>query len=70
VTVEDDIAVVRVTGGELPNQPGILRQIIDPLADANITLLDVITSATSVAVFVHWADREETLRIIQEEFAS
>jgi aspartate kinase len=70
VTVEDDIAVVRVTGGELPNQPGILRQIIDPLADANITLLDVITSATSVAVFVRWEDREETLRIIQEEFAS
>jgi aspartate kinase len=68
VTVEDDIAVVRVTGGELPNQPGVLRSILEPIADAHINLLDVITSATSVAVFVHWEDREETLRIIQEEF--
>jgi aspartate kinase len=70
VTVEDDIAVVRVTGGELPNQPGVLRSILDPIAEANINLLDVITSATSVAIFVHWEDREETLRIIQEEFSS
>jgi aspartate kinase len=70
VTVEDEIAVVRVTGGELPNQPGVLRNILNPVADANITLLDVITSATSVAIFVHWEDREETLRIIQEQLSS
>ena len=70
VTVEDDLAVIRVTGGELPNQPGVLRQIIDPISDAHITLLDVITSATSVAIFVRWEDREETLRIVQEQFSS
>jgi aspartate kinase len=46
----------------------VLRSILEPIADAHINLLDVITSATSVAVFVHWEDREETLRIIQEEF--
>ncbi|MEF8791537.1 MAG: aspartate kinase [Haloarculaceae archaeon] len=68
VTVEDDIAVIRVTGGEIPNQPGVLRQIIDPLSDRHFTLHDVITSATSIAVFVDWDDREEALRIVQEEF--
>jgi aspartate kinase len=70
VTVEDDIAVVRVTGGELPTQPGVLRTILNPLADAHIRLLDVITSATSVAVFVEWEDREEALRIVQEQFSN
>jgi len=68
VTVEDEIAVIRVTGGEIPNQPGVLRQIIDPLSDRHFTLHDVITSATSIAVFVDWDDREEALRIVQEEF--
>jgi aspartate kinase len=68
VTVEDDIAVVRVTGGELPNRPGIILEIVQPIAEAGINIHDVITSATSVAIFVTWGDREETLRIIQQEF--
>jgi aspartate kinase len=70
VSVEAEIAVIRVTGGELPNRPGVLHAVLGPLADAHITLLDVITSATSVAVFVSWEDREETLRIIQQQFSS
>jgi aspartate kinase len=68
VTVEDDIAVVRVTGGELPDQPGVIRELIDPVADARINVHDVITSATTVALFVDWDDREETLELMQEQF--
>jgi aspartate kinase len=68
VTVEDDIAVIRVTGGELPNQPGVVKRVIDPLTDAHITLFDVATSATSVSIFVPWADREEALALVQEVF--
>jgi aspartate kinase len=68
VTVDDGIAVVRVTGGELPNRPGVLQSIVTPLAEAGINLHDVITSATSVAIFVAWDDREETLKIVQDKF--
>ncbi|MGM0591519.1 MAG: aspartate kinase, partial [Halobacteriota archaeon] len=68
VTVEDDIAVVRVTGGELPNRPGIILEIVEPLATSGINIHDLITSATSVAIFVAWDDREETLEIVQNEF--
>jgi aspartate kinase len=66
ITVDDDIAVVRVTGGELPNQPGVINRILTPLAKSHINIHDVITSATSVAVFVDWDDREDALGIIQE----
>ncbi len=69
VTVEHDVAVIRVTGGELPNQPGVIQQIVNPLADNHINVHDLITSATSVAMFVDWDDREEALRIIQEQFS-
>jgi len=68
VTVDDNVAVVRVTGGELPNQPGVIAEIVNPLANANINIHDVMTSATSVAIFVDWADREETLELVQDRY--
>jgi aspartate kinase len=68
VTVEDGIAVVRVTGGELPNRPGVILDIVGPISEAGINIHDVITSATSVAIFVAWDDREETLEIVQAQF--
>ncbi|MDH5018784.1 aspartate kinase [Halobacterium rubrum] len=70
VTVTDDIAVIRVLGGELPNRPGVLRRIVDPLADRNINVIDIVSSATSVAVFVAWDDREAALDVVQNGFQS
>jgi aspartate kinase len=68
VTVEDDIAVIRVTGGDLPNRPGVLQDIVSPISNAGINIHDLITSATSVAIFVAWDDREKTLDIVQQKF--
>ncbi|WP_423746017.1 aspartate kinase (plasmid) [Haladaptatus sp. SPP-AMP-3] len=68
VTVDDPIAVIRVTGGELPNEPGIIHELVDPIAEAHINIHDLITSATSVALFVDWDDREQTLEILQNHF--
>jgi aspartate kinase len=68
VTVADPIAVIRVTGGELPNQSGVIQDIIGPLAESGINIIDLITSATSVAVFVDWDDRERALEIVQGRF--
>ncbi|GAA0284602.1 aspartate kinase [Halobacterium noricense] len=70
VTVRDEVAVIRVLGGELPNQPGVLRRIVDPIAEAGINVIDIISSATSMAVFVDWDDREKTLDIVQDHFRS
>lgn len=68
VTVDDPIAVIRVTGGELPNEPGIIHELVNPIAEAHINIHDLITSATSVALFVDWDDRERTLEILQNHF--
>ncbi len=68
ITLEDGVAAVRVTGGELPTQPGALRSIINPLSDAHIRIHDVITSATSISLFVDWDDGERTLGIVQDVF--
>lgn len=68
VTNEREFAVIRVMGGELPNQPGVINEMVGPVAEANITIHDLVTSATSVALFVDWDDGEETLSIVQERF--
>ncbi|WP_135535190.1 aspartate kinase [Halostella pelagica] len=68
VTVESGLAAIRVTGGQLPNRSGIIKAIVDPMADAGINLYDLITSATSVALFVDWEDREDALEIMQRRF--
>jgi aspartate kinase len=65
VTVEKEVAVVRVTGGDLQKQIDAVRDIVDPLAEERIYLHDVITSATSLAVFVPWDERERALEVIQ-----
>ncbi len=68
ITVEDGVATIRVTGGELPNRPGVIRHIVNPLAEEHIKIHDVITSATSISLFVDWEDGEKTLRVIQDVF--
>jgi aspartate kinase len=68
VTVDRETAAIRVTGGDLPTQTGIVDEMTDALAEQHIALHDVITSATSVAVFVDWDDREEALSVVQATF--
>jgi len=68
VSTEGDYAVIRVMGGELPNRSGVVSDIVGPIAEAGINVHDIITSATSVAIFVSWDDREEVLEIVQGEF--
>ncbi|AOV94930.1 aspartate kinase [Nanohaloarchaea archaeon SG9] len=66
VTVDDGIGVVRVAGGKLPDRPGVVKDIVTPLADVNINIHEIVTSASSVIVFVAYDVREEALKIIQE----
>ncbi len=68
ITVADPFAVIRVTGGELQTEPGIVHRIVEPLAEDHINVQDVITSATSVAVFVDWENGEDALQLIQGVF--
>jgi aspartate kinase len=68
ITVDDPFAAIRITGGDLQTEPGIVDDIVTPLANEHINVQDVITSATSVAVFVDWENGEEALRLIQGVF--
>ncbi|SDJ90775.1 aspartate kinase [Halovenus aranensis] len=68
VTVESTFAVIRITGGDLPQQSGSLHGLLEPMASEHINLNDVITSATSVSVFVDWEERDRALELLQDLF--
>lgn len=68
VTVEEGIAVVRVAGGDFEQQTGAVQQVLEPLAEQRVYLHDVVTSASSVSVFVDWEDRERALELVREAF--
>lgn len=67
VTIEGDIVVVRVTGGEFLNCLGVILDIAEPLSGVGVDVHDVITPVTSVTILVAWDGHEETLSIIQDE---
>ncbi len=66
VTLEESIAAIRVTGGDLREQRGVVNTLLAPLADERIYLHDVITSATSVSIFVRWEHRDEALTLVRD----
>lgn len=68
VTVDEPIAAIRVTGGDLSDQNGVITDVLAAATTAGVVVHDVITSATSVAIFVDWATREAALTHIQDSF--
>jgi aspartate kinase len=65
VTVDEGLAAVRITGGEMERQTGAVNDLLAALSEERIFVHDVITSATSVSVFVDWSDREQALEVLQ-----
>ena len=67
-TGKSAIAVIRISGGVVTDQTSILRDLLLALSENNINLADLITSATSIGVFVNWNQRNEALNIVQKLF--
>jgi len=65
VTVDEDIGVIRVAGGKLPDRPGVVNDIVTPLAEENINIHEIVTSASSVILFVGFEVRDQALEIVQ-----
>ncbi len=68
VTVEEGLAVVRVAGGDFEQRTGAVQQVLEPLEAERIYLHDVVTSASSVSIFVDWEDRERALELVRGVF--
>lgn len=66
VTVDQEIAAVRLVTKDLPDRPGLIKNFVDPLYDANINIHELVTSATCITVLVEWENGQEALEIMQD----
>ena len=64
-TVETSVAAIRITSGDLPTNVSELVDVVEPLAEEYVDLYDIVTSATTVAVFVDESEAERALELIQ-----
>lgn len=66
VSRSDPLGLVRIWGSDLATDTQQLIDALGSLSTAGIEPSDVITSATTTAVVVHWGDAEAALAAIQE----
>lgn len=65
ISMRRKIARITISSPKFQDQPGILAHIAKLLADNEINVIDVITLQGDVAVYVDWADREDTTRLLR-----
>ncbi|MBN2628138.1 MAG: aspartate kinase [Spirochaetales bacterium] len=66
VTYSDDIAILRITGPGVGIKGGILGRITTGLDDRDINIKSVVTSQTSINVYLSSADLAPSVRALEE----
>jgi aspartate kinase len=68
VSTREDVAMILVTGGDFIDTPGVVYRVVKPLYENKINIIEIISSVTSIVVFVDRAERQEAFDRIEEAF--
>lgn len=68
VSLREDVAMILVTGGDFIDTPGVVYHVVEPLYENEINIIEIISSVTSIVVFVDRDEREEAFDLIEEAF--
>ena len=69
VSTREDVAMILVTGGDFIDTPGVVYRVVKPLYEREINIIEIISSVTSIVVFVDRDERQEAFDCIEEAFA-
>ncbi|MFP4188304.1 MAG: aspartate kinase [Halobacteriales archaeon] len=65
VSVREDVAMILVSGGDFIDTPGIVYRVVEPLYEEDINIIEIISSVTSIVVFVDRDERQEAFELIE-----
>ncbi len=65
VSVREDVAMILVSGGDFIDTPGIVYRVVKPLYENGINIIEIISSVTSIVVFVDRDERQEAFDCIE-----
>lgn len=66
VTSEGGLALIIAESEKFIYAPGVIARLTEPLAEAKINIVEILSSRTSISFFVKWEDREEALRLFKK----
>jgi len=66
VTSEGSLALIIAESEKFIYAPGVIARLTEPLAEAKINIIEILSSRTSISFFVKWEDREEALRLFKK----
>ncbi len=66
VTSEGGLALIIAESERFIYAPGVIARLTEPLAEAKINIVEILSSRTSISFFVKWEDREAALRLFQK----
>ncbi len=68
VSSRDNVGMVMVTGGEFEDTQGVVYRVVQPLNENDINILEILSSITSIVVFVELNEKEEAVELLEKEF--
>jgi aspartate kinase len=66
VTSEGSIALLIAESERFIYTPGAIAKLSEPLARAQINIIEILSSRASISFFVNWHDRKETMKLLRE----
>lgn len=68
VSRRDDVGMIVVSGGDFIDTPGMIYRIVKPLYEHDINIIEILSSVTSIVVFVDWEVGSRTFELVEEVF--
>jgi aspartate kinase len=65
VSLREDVAMILVSGGDFIDTPGIVYRVVKPLYEEEINIIEIISSVTSIVVYVDRDERQEAFDCIE-----
>jgi len=66
MAVRRNMALLRISGVELEETPGVIARVSEPLRNSHINISGIFTIASSITILVDWNDRAKTLELIEK----
>ncbi len=66
VTSEGGLALIIAESERFIYAPGVIARLTEPLAEAKINIIEILSSRTSISFFVGWENREAALRLFEK----
>ncbi|MFB6282422.1 MAG: aspartate kinase [Halobacteria archaeon] len=68
VSLREDVGMLILSGSDFIDRPGIIYEVVKPLYENNINIVEIISSVTSIVVFVDYNVLSDAFKLMEDKF--